>query len=88
VRPRNLVGVVLLALSLTAFDGGGCAPTSDSGSTSGSGGGGSTQYCNTGYCYSYLEQVCCPRSAPYACNAQCWNYSGGGGCTSYKTTCY
>ncbi len=47
-----------------------------------------TQQCNTGYCYSYLEGVCCPRSSPYACNGSCYAYSGGGGCSSYKTQCF
>lgn len=56
-------------------------------STGGSGSSGGA-YCYTGYCYSYLEGVCCPRSAPYACNGYCYTYSGGGGCSSYKTTCY
>lgn len=48
----------------------------------------SRQYCSTGFCYSYLEQICCHRSYPYACNGKCYSYSGGGGCTNYKTTCY
>lgn len=65
----------------------GCLPM-DGGTGSTNNSSGSSQYCNTGYCYSYLEGVCCPKSAPYACNGSCYNYSGGGGCSSYKTTCY
>jgi hypothetical protein len=72
---------IALALGL-----GGCLPM-DSGST-GSTGSSTGQLCNTGDCYSYLEGICCPRSAPYACNGSCYTYSGGGGCSSYKTTCY
>lgn len=45
-------------------------------------------WCNTGWCYSHLEAVCCPRSAPYACGGACYTYSGGGGCSSYETQCY
>ena len=54
----------------------------------GGGGGGTTAYCSTGFCYSYLERICCPRSAPYACHGSCYTYSGGGGCADYRTTCY
>lgn len=45
-------------------------------------------YCNPGYCYSYLLNYCCASSAPYACGESCYTYSGGGGCSSYKTQCY
>ncbi len=83
---KILIAVGALALMANADTG--CGPySSDSGGSS-SGGGGSSAYCNTGYCYSYLEGVCCPRSSQYACNGQCYSYSGGGGCSSYKTTCY
>ena len=50
-----------------------------------------TAYCSTGQCYSYLEDVCCPRSAPYACNGGCYSTLSAGesaGCVNYKTTCY
>ena len=45
-------------------------------------------HCNVGWCYSFLESVCCPNTAPYACSGACYSYSGGGGCSSYKTQCY
>ena len=48
----------------------------------------STPYCSTGFCYSYLEQICCAKSSPYACKGGCYTYSGGGGCSSYRTQCY
>ena len=47
-----------------------------------------TQKCATGECYSYLLNDCCPDTAPYACGNGCYTYSGGGGCSSYKTQCY
>lgn len=70
-----------------------CGLPDDNDSGNGGGGGGNTpntprQYCYTGYCYSYLEGICCPRSHQYACKGYCYNYSGGGGCYNYKTTCY
>jgi hypothetical protein len=54
----------------------------------GGGSGSTTQYCNAGYCYSFIEGICCPSSAPYACHGSCYTYSGGGGCSSYRTQCY
>jgi len=83
----RIVGASLLFFLL------GNTPAGCGDDTGGGGGGGGSPtgggaYCNTGYCYSYLEQVCCPRNAPYACHGQCYTYSGGGGCSSYRTTCY
>lgn len=65
----------------------GCAREPETTKTSSNTGLGNN-YCSTGYCYSYLEAICCPRSAQYACNGKCYTYSGGGSCTNYKTTCY
>jgi hypothetical protein len=78
----------LLLLASLALAGTGCLPVDSGGGGGGNDSTGGSNYCNTGYCYSYLEGVCCPRSSPYACNGSCYSYSGGGGCTSYKTTCY
>lgn len=79
----KILAIVLTIVMLTS-----CGLTDNGGGTSGGGGGGGGAYCSTGYCYSYLEAVCCPRSAPYACGGSCYTYSGGGGCSSYRTTCY
>ena len=83
----NMNKCLILLVSLLVV---GCGTATDSPAVGGSGGGGGGggAYCSVGYCYSYLEQVCCPKSAPYACNNACYTYSGGGGCSSYKTQCY
>lgn len=69
-----------------------CGSSTSGGSGTSSSGSSSAAYCSTGYCYSYLEQVCCPRSSPYACKSRCYSSSSAamsaGGCTSFKTTCY
>jgi hypothetical protein len=67
-----------------------CTPgdSSPTGPTAGGSGSGGGNLCSTGYCYSYVWGDCCPRSAPYDCNHKCYTYTGGGGCTDYKTTCY
>ncbi len=70
-----------------AFALGGCLPV-DGGTGSNTSSSSGNQPCNTGYCYSYLEGICCPSNAPYACNGSCYSYSGGGGCSSYKTQCF
>jgi hypothetical protein len=72
---------ILLSVFILTGCGQQLAATSSGGTSGGA-------YCNVGQCYSYLEDVCCPNTAPYACNGGCYTYSGGGGCSSYKTQCY
>ena len=54
--------------------------------TSLSSGGGSTQYCDPGYCYS--GGYCCPKSTRYYCNGRCVNDCLAAGCTNCKAICY
>lgn len=79
-KGNDMRKVLLLASFLVSCGG----PVASPGTASVSSG----AHCNSGYCYSYLLEVCCPASAPYACGNGCYTYSGGGGCSAYETQCY
>lgn len=59
--------------------------------STGGGGGTTTAYCKPGYCWSYREEICCPKGSPYACKGACYSTSNSAltaGCTDHKYTCY